>query len=115
MPFSCSSCNITYSYSAHTSRFQNAPCVCVCVCVCVSLSLYIVSRSIGLFYLHEGWEKRIIHNDVKPSNVLLDVDFNPRLSDFGLARLIEDNNLAKTITLAGTLGFVAPELHKQSE
>ncbi|KAG7567335.1 Protein kinase domain [Arabidopsis thaliana x Arabidopsis arenosa] len=43
----------------------------------------------GLLYLHEEWEQIVVHRDVKPSNVLIDEDMNPRLGDFGLARLYE--------------------------
>ncbi|CAH8330091.1 unnamed protein product [Eruca vesicaria subsp. sativa] len=64
----------------------------------------------GLLYLHEEWEKIVIHRDVKPSNVLIDEDMNPRLGDFGLARLYERGSLSHTNVVVGTIGYMAPEL-----
>ncbi|CAN0862486.1 Probable receptor-like protein kinase At1g80640, partial [Linum grandiflorum] len=61
----------------------------------------------GLEYLHEHCNPPVVHRDIKASNILLDSDFNAKLSDFGLA--VTSGNQNKNITLKGTLGYVAPE------
>eukprot|EP00253_Pinus_taeda_P017340 PITA_17340 len=65
----------------------------------------------GIAYLHQDCEKRIIHFDIKPHNILLDSDFTPKVSDFGLAKLCgkEDDHISMTAG-RGTPGYVAPEL-----
>ncbi|KAI3964925.1 hypothetical protein MKX01_001835 [Papaver californicum] len=65
----------------------------------------------GLVYLHEEWEKVVIHRDIKARNVLLDGEMNARLGDFGLARFLNKISLFFIIRcITGTLGYMAPEL-----
>ncbi|XP_042483776.1 L-type lectin-domain containing receptor kinase SIT2-like [Macadamia integrifolia] len=63
-----------------------------------------------LLYLHEEWEKVVVHRDVKSGNVLIDKAFNGRLGDFALARLYDHGTIPQTTHVMGTLGYLAPEL-----
>ncbi|MED6154979.1 hypothetical protein PIB30_001120 [Stylosanthes scabra] len=65
----------------------------------------------GILYLHEGWEVKVLHRDIKANNVLLDKDMNARLGDFGLARMHDHHGqVATTTKVLGTIGYIAPEV-----
>ncbi|MED6180415.1 hypothetical protein PIB30_010045 [Stylosanthes scabra] len=69
----------------------------------------------GLEYLHKGCNTKIVHFDIKPHNILLDENYRPKISDFGLAKLGEKDESIMSMSYArGTVGYVAPEMCNKS-
>lgn len=69
----------------------------------------IIGTAKGLTYLHEGLEPKVVHRDIKSSNILVDKQWNPKVSDFGLAKLLGSELSYITTRVMGTFGYVAPE------
>ncbi|CAL4951042.1 unnamed protein product [Urochloa decumbens] len=69
----------------------------------------------GMEYLHQGCNQRILHFDIKPHNILLDYNFNPKISDFCLAKQCSRDQSIITLTAArGTMGYIAPEIYSRN-
>ncbi|XP_012570617.2 rust resistance kinase Lr10-like isoform X2 [Cicer arietinum] len=69
----------------------------------------------GIEYLHQGCEQRILHFDINPHNILIDDSFNPKITDFGLAKMCSKNQSMVSMTAAkGTLGYMAPEVFSRN-
>ncbi|KAL1536934.1 non-specific serine/threonine protein kinase [Salvia divinorum] len=69
----------------------------------------------GLEYMHTGCNTRILHFDIKPQNILLDEDFCPKISDFGLAKLFKKKqSKISLLGTRGTIGYIAPEVFSRN-
>lgn len=69
----------------------------------------ILGTAKALAYLHEAIEPKVVHRDIKSSNILIDDEFNAKVSDFGLAKLLGSGKSHVTTRVMGTFGYVAPE------
>ncbi|XP_073016574.1 LOW QUALITY PROTEIN: LEAF RUST 10 DISEASE-RESISTANCEUS RECEPTOR-LIKE PROTEIN KINASE-like 2.4 [Primulina eburnea] len=80
-----------------------------------TLSKIAVGIARGLEYLHKGCNTRIVHFDIKPQNILLDEDFCPKISDFGLAKLCKKKqSILSMAGTRGTIGYIAPEVFSRN-
>ncbi|KAM7465725.1 hypothetical protein LguiB_013287 [Lonicera macranthoides] len=69
----------------------------------------------GIEYLHQGCDHQILHFDIKPHNILLDDNFNPKIADFGQAKLYPKDQSKVSVTAArGTMGYIAPEVFSRN-
>ncbi|XP_035540296.1 LEAF RUST 10 DISEASE-RESISTANCE LOCUS RECEPTOR-LIKE PROTEIN KINASE-like 2.4 [Juglans regia] len=69
----------------------------------------------GLEYLHKGCNARILHFDIKPHNILLDKNYHPKISDFGLAKICSrDESIISMLGTRGTVGYIAPEVFSRN-
>lgn len=85
--------------------------------LCWETTLHQISIGVakGLEYLHQGCTMRILHFDIKPHNILLDQDFTPKFSDFGLAKLcLRKESMISTMDARGTVGYIAPEVFSRN-
>eukprot|EP00897_Mesotaenium_endlicherianum_P003981 jgi/Mesen1/3610/ME000020S03147 len=81
----------------------------IALAICFQLSNGFVKVN-ALEYLHESCSPPVIHRDFKSSNILLDAEFRAKVSDFGLAKLVQDGGMhAGTTCVLGTFGYVSPE------
>ncbi|KAL2246974.1 UNVERIFIED_CONTAM: LEAF RUST 10 DISEASE-RESISTANCE LOCUS RECEPTOR-LIKE PROTEIN KINASE-like 2.1, partial [Sesamum indicum] len=82
---------------------------------CEKLYKIAVGVAKGLEYLHTGCNTRIVHFDIKPQNILLDDDFCPKISDFGLAKLCKKKqSILSVLGTRGTIGYIAPEVFSRN-
>ncbi|KAF7819977.1 LEAF RUST 10 DISEASE-RESISTANCE LOCUS RECEPTOR-LIKE PROTEIN KINASE-like 2.1 [Senna tora] len=87
------------------------------ICDLEWLKMYQIAIGIarGLEYLHQGCNTRILHLDIKPQNILLDEDFCPKISDFGLAKICQKKeSIVSIFGTRGTIGYIAPEVFSRS-
>ncbi|XP_054784397.1 LEAF RUST 10 DISEASE-RESISTANCE LOCUS RECEPTOR-LIKE PROTEIN KINASE-like 2.7 [Prosopis cineraria] len=87
------------------------------ICDCEWMRLYRIAIGIaqGLEYLHQGCNTRILHLDIKPQNILLDEDFCPKISDFGLAKTChKKESIVSILGMRGTAGYIAPEVFSRT-
>lgn len=69
----------------------------------------ILGAAQGLAYLHHDCVPPIVHRDIKANNILIGLDFEPYIADFGLAKLVDDGDFARSSnTVAGSYGYIAP-------
>ncbi|XP_027364788.1 rust resistance kinase Lr10-like [Abrus precatorius] len=95
--------------------FEGSVLMTDCQLDCQMLYHIAIGVARGLEYLHKGCNTRILHFDIKPHNILLDENFNPKISDFGLAKICTRKESAISIFGArGTAGYIAPEVFSRN-
>ncbi|XP_015065412.1 LEAF RUST 10 DISEASE-RESISTANCE LOCUS RECEPTOR-LIKE PROTEIN KINASE-like 2.4 isoform X1 [Solanum pennellii] len=109
---------LIYEYVSNGSldKFLNSgPSSTTCSLKWTTLYSIAVGTARGLEYLHRGCNTRIVHFDIKPHNILLDQDFCPKISDFGLSRLCErKESILSMLGARGTAGYIAPEVFSRA-
>ncbi|KAF3669555.1 putative receptor-like protein kinase [Capsicum annuum] len=109
---------LVYEYVSNGSLdkfLNNGPSGTTCPLGWATLYRIAIGIARGLDYLHRGCNTRIVHFDIKPHNILLDQDFCPKISDFGLARLCErKESILSMLGARGTAGYIAPEVFSRA-
>ncbi|CAN4079950.1 unnamed protein product [Withania somnifera] len=105
-----------YVFNGSLDRFlKGGPSSTTCPLEWATLYSIAVGTARGLEYLHRGCNTRIVHFDIKPHNILLDQDFCPKISDFGLSRLCErKESIFSMLGTRGTAGYIAPEVFSRA-